>query len=54
MVACGRYTVSSDAERLVGSVPGSVGGSVGIFLWVGMARRPQGGLVGLVVEGPSV
>ena len=50
VVVCGRYFVSSDAGLLVGSV----GGSVGMFLWTGIVRRVQGGLVGLVVSGPSV
>ncbi len=53
VVGCGGHSVSSDAGLLVGSVGGSVGGSPGMFVLVGIARRVRGGLLGLVVTGPS-
>ncbi len=46
--------MSSDAGRLVGSAGGSVGGGAGVFVWVGIVRRVRGGLLRLVVAGPSV
>ena len=51
VVACGGYSVSFDA---IGSVGRGVGGGAGVFVWVGITRRVQGGLLGLVVTGLSV